>query len=416
MRDKHFKPVKNLPAKNSREPDLHQVYKHLFQQSRKDYRAARTRETFKKTLLMIIMLFSAAGLFLIIFYFSFLDPRLKHLHQDLIAERRKVSTLSSRVEEMKAVHQEYKSQIEAFQKTLGELKIEDNLVKDVDLSDIVRRNLNSIGRPSVEFRNLTRGNTGIRETALTFDLGTGEELPYVYSVLKKFKVKATIFISNEMPSLSYGALFNPGNINYLIKMGQLGCEFGNHTWSHYDLNRSLLETSKNTRLSLLYVADDVMDSADIQLELDRVEKKFYEQTGYNLAPLWRVPYGAINHTILSIAAEAGYPAHVFWSANKMGPLDFYDYITDRFITVKDPGTGTYYKKTNPYYFTSGEMLNRLKQWEKTDPHGLNGAIAICHLGTSRKTDKIIKILPHYISYFQNKGYRFVTVSRLMENL
>jgi hypothetical protein len=33
-----------------------------------------------------------------------------------------------------------------------------------------------------------------------------------------------------------------------------------------------------------------------------------------------------------------------------------------------------------------------------------------HLGTARKTDKIIYALPEYISFFQRKGYHFVTLS------
>jgi len=85
------------------------------------------------------------------------------------------------------------------------------------------------------------------------------------------------------------------------------------------------------------------------------------------------------------------------------------------LWVKDKESGEYTKRKNPYYFSSSEMLLRMKEWERIDKHGLNGAISIGHLGTGRKTDKIVRILPEYISYFQNKGYHFVPVSELINN-
>jgi peptidoglycan/xylan/chitin deacetylase (PgdA/CDA1 family) len=58
---------------------------------------------------------------------------------------------------------------------------------------------------------------------------------------------------------------------------------------------------------------------------------------------------------------------------------------------------------------------RLKRWEAADRNGLRGAISIGHLGTSRKADKIIYSLPEYISFFQRKGYHFVTLSELLND-
>jgi len=328
----------------------------------------------------------------------------------------KTQSLNSEIKKPTTPKEEYLNQIKDYPEAFRELKIEDNEVIDLDLTEKVEKTIKDIKISEAKFINIYRGNKAFPETALTFDLGTGEELPFVYTVLKKFGIKATIFISNEMESTEYGSLFNQRNIDYLIKMGELGCEFGNHTWSHYNLKRSIYETSKKTRLSLTFISDDVMDEVAIKMELERTSRFFYQKTGYRISPYWRAPYGAIDQRILSIAASAGYPYHVFWSANSKGPLDFYDYVKNRFIWVKDKNTGKYSRRKNPFYYTSEEMLYRLKEWERVDPHGLNGTISICHLGTSRKTDKIINILPEYIAYFQEKGYRFVRVSELMNKM
>ena len=218
-----------------------------------------------------------------------------------------------------------------------------------------------------------------------------------------------------MNSTEYGSLFDQKHLDYLIKLHEIGCEFGNHTWSHYNLQRSLYETSKKRRLGLSFISDEVLDEISLKLEFDMVRNKLYNDTGIELSPFWRAPYGAFDRRILKMASMAGYPNHVYWSSNKMGPLDFYDYVTKRNIRVKQRDTGKYIKVKNPFYFSSTEMLARLKEWERSDIHGLNGAISIAHLGTSRKNDKIIYILPEYISYFQNKGYHFVLVSEVIND-
>jgi peptidoglycan/xylan/chitin deacetylase (PgdA/CDA1 family) len=218
-----------------------------------------------------------------------------------------------------------------------------------------------------------------------------------------------------MQSDHYGSLFNSRNLKYLVKLNEIGCEFGNHTWSHYNLKRSLYETSKRSRLSFSSLSDEVIDEINIRQELKKVEDRVYRETGIVLAPFWRAPYGEIDERVLKVAAASGYPNHVFWSGNRMGPLDFYDYVTKRLVLSRDNATGKYVRAKNPFYFTSQEMLARMKQWEHSDPNGLNGAISISHLGTSRKSDRMVQILPEYISYFRNRGYRFVLVSEVINS-
>lgn len=398
-----------------KEPDSPELYHHIYELAQKDYKSRKVRIFARRSVLFIILIMSALGFFFLVFYFAFLHNYMERLNNQLFKYSRNVETLNTEIEKLTATGQGYLNTIKGYEDKLRNLKIEDNRIVDFDLSDTIRSNIAEIDAYEGKYENIYRGNTGFRETAITFDLGTGEELPYIYSVLKRFNVRATIFISNEMPSTEYGALFRQKNLAYLIKLNQLGCEFGNHTWSHYNLKSSLYETSKKRRLDLLFISDEVLDEINLKLEFDRVKDKLYRETGITLAPFWRAPYGAIDSRILTIASKSGYPSHVFWSSNKKGPLDFYDYITKRYIRVKNIKTGKYTRVKNPYYFSSTETLTRLKEWERADINGLNGAILIGHLGTSRKTDKIINILPEYISYFQNKGYHFVLISELINN-
>jgi peptidoglycan/xylan/chitin deacetylase (PgdA/CDA1 family) len=398
-----------------KERDVKDLYHHIYTLAQKDYKVFQIRALVRKITSLCLLVLAAAGLFFFSFYFVFLKDRLQDLKYQLEQYGKRLDILNSEVTRPNASELKYREQLEAYENTFSNLKIIDGLVIDLDMTDTVQSSLESIGSSNIPFTNIYRGNTSFKETALTFDLGTGEDLPYIYNILKRMGAKATIFISNEMPEMKYGALFNEKNIDYFIKLAEIGCEFGNHTWSHYNLKRSLYETSKKNRLNLSFVSDEVLDELTLKLEFDRVKNKFYSETGIILSPLWRAPYGAVDNKVLTLAAKAGYPNHVLWSFNRRGPLDFYDYVSRRSYWVKDPKTGRYKKQRNPYYFSSTEMLARLKLWEKSDRNGLSGAISIAHLGTARKNDKIVHILPEYVSYFQNKGYHFVLVSEIIND-
>ena len=392
-----------------------EIYQELYQQTRRDFNQARVRGLFRKSFMLLISILSVTGLGSALLYFTVIKTHLAGIRDEINRYRGEVTSLNREIQKLSASEHLYRSQIDEYRSVFSNLVIEDGRLIDVDLTSLVRESIESYEGGGYEYFNISRGNTSLPETALTFDLGTGEDLPQVYTVLNRLGARATVFISNEMASTEYGSLFRERNIAYLIKMGELGCEFGNHTWSHYHLKYSMYETSRRRRLHLSFISDEVLDELSLILEFDLVRKRFKEETGYDLSPLWRAPYGAVDHRILSVAAKAGYPSHVFWSGNELGPLDFFDYEKQRTVRVYDNDKNRYTFARNPNYFTSGEMLQRMKDWEKADPHGLNGAIAIAHLGTSRKLDKMVRILPEYVSYFQSSGYRFVTVSEVIND-
>jgi len=396
--------------------DHEEIYSYIYELSKRDYRGTQVRIFARRSISVLVLMLSAAGVFFTAFYFLFLQNSIETLRKEILQYRGSMDVLNSEIARLEESETEYKQKLREYQDTFSKMKIENGHILDFDLSEEVQKNISSVDALESEYRNITRGNTTFREVALTFDLGTGEDLPYVTTIMKRFGVRATIFISNEMSSDSYGSLFSERNLLYLSKLSQIGCEFGNHTWSHYNLKYSLYETSKRKRLELSFISDNVLEEVAIEREFARVKDHFQRETGIELEPFWRAPYGAIDHRILVTAARAGYPNHVLWSANREGPLDFFDYVKKRMVWVKEKKTADLVLQRNPFYFSSQEMLTRLKRWEEIDPNGFNGAIAISHLGTGRKTDKIIHILPEFISHFQARGYHFVLVSELLNDV
>jgi endoglucanase len=75
-----------------------------------------------------------------------------------------------------------------------------------------------------------------------------------------------------------------------------------------------------------------------------------------------------------------------------------------------PGTGTNADYTTPEmanYKSSQVLIDRLKEFEETDPDGLKGAIVLIHPGTEpSRTDKFYNRLEELIDYFESKGYKF----------
>jgi len=285
---------------------------------------------------------------------------------------------------------------------------------DVYFSKQVEENISFLKEASKnkKGRNILRGNEKQKEISLTFDLATGEELSTLLQYIKDYNIKVTLFLSNERPSDTSGSFFIRQNLDIIKKMAKTGrVEFANHTWSHFNYARSVSETSKKKRTVLEYLSKQVLDLPRMAEELKRVEDIFSALTKQELTKYYRLPYGAINQLILDAHASIGYQDHIMWSRNNRGSLDLPDYIHKPFLYKVHAGKKQVIK--NPYYKTSQETIEYLESWEASDPKGMNGAIILMHLGGPRKFDKLIYILPEFIGRMQKKGYKFVTLSEVL---
>ena len=178
--------------------------------------------------------------------------------------------------------------------------------------------------------------------ALTFDDGPYPKVTgHILDVLEKNGVCATFFVLGSRIE---------GREDVLTRMDELGCEIGNHSFSHADL----------TRLS----------KADCQRELSDTDAEIRRVTGHE-ASVVRPPYGYYNKTVMS---AAGRPL-ILWT------VDTNDW------RGKAPG----------------EIADYVIQQAK------EGSVILMHDQQTQTADAMEMIIPTLIE----EGFRFVTVSELI---
>lgn len=178
--------------------------------------------------------------------------------------------------------------------------------------------------------------------ALTFDDGPYPKVTgHILDVLEKNGVCATFFVLGSRIE---------GHEDMLTRMDELGCEIGNHSFSHADL----------TRLS----------KADCQRELSDTDAEIRRVTGHE-ASVVRPPYGYYNKTVMS---AVGRPL-ILWT------VDTNDW------RGKAPG----------------EIADYVIQQAK------EGSVILMHDQQTQTADAMEMIIPTLI----DEGFRFVTVSELI---
>lgn len=178
--------------------------------------------------------------------------------------------------------------------------------------------------------------------ALTFDDGPYPKVTgHILDVLEKNGVCATFFVLGSRIE---------GHEDMLTRMDELGCEIGNHSFSHADL----------TRLSM----------ADCQRELSDTDAEIRRVTGHE-ASVVRPPYGYYNKTVMSAAERP----LILWT------VDTNDW------RGKAPG----------------EIADYVIQQAK------EGSVILMHDQQTQTADAMEMIIPTLIE----EGFRFVTVSELI---
>lgn len=392
------------------EDKVHDIVNELSQDISRD---AQFRAKLKSILLRSVIGFALVFLLGIASYLTYLTYSINKIETELALKQITIDDLESSLNSLMYAEQIREEEALRIKKDI-DWNTESNVTR---LEKEVLVNLKIIESASQNSKgvNINRGNVNFPEIALTFDLSTGAELRNIENWIKKYDIRVTIFLSNERPADSNGSFFLGSNIRAIQRMAKSGkVEFGNHTWSHYNYVRSIHETSPKKRKILEYISKDVLTLENMAEELYRVETKFLDITGLPLTKYYRLPYGALNSLILNAHASIGYDQHIMWSNNSVGSLDLPDYIHKQFITkTNEKGKPVVVK--NPFYKTGRETLDFLYNWEMKDRSGMNGAIILMHLGSPRKFDKLIDILPEFIETMKAKGYKFVTVTEVLND-
>ncbi|MCX5692651.1 MAG: polysaccharide deacetylase family protein [Candidatus Omnitrophica bacterium] len=202
-----------------------------------------------------------------------------------------------------------------------------------------------------------RANVHGKVIALTFDDGPSNEwTPQILDALKEAKVKATFFALGE-----HVARY-PEIARRVIREGH---EIGNHSYNHHAL--------------IFY------KTGELKKEIKDCEKAVQDATGITTR-YFRPPKAWLNETEKKIINSMGYVV-VLWSLNSKDWVTFDDRYIVRFI-VKNVRPGDII-----LFHDSGGVF------------GVDG-------GDRNET---VKTLPDLINKLQGMGYKFLTISELLQS-
>ncbi len=203
------------------------------------------------------------------------------------------------------------------------------------------------------YRDIDNTGRENKKIALTFDDGPDDYYTdEVIDILDNYQIPANFYFIGEKVT-EYPEV--------VIRAYKEGHEIGNHSWSHANF-RDLDE-------------DELLD------ELSKTEEEIYQLTG-ELTAQFRPPYGAIDYEDLPILYEQGYDV-VNWSVDTRDWLD------------KHPDL--FHLNTIPYVDDGDIVLM----------HSASG-------GDSGSRKHMLTALPEMIHTLQSQGYKFVTVSELID--
>jgi peptidoglycan/xylan/chitin deacetylase (PgdA/CDA1 family) len=278
---------------------------------------------------------------------------LRWMRQHLTSRNPQGSRSNSRIARR---HQTRSAAVVVAALVIGFLVIPGKSVLAGDRSDSVQPNpLLAASGPARLAKTATEIERGPRrksQIALTFDAGANAEcFEDLIAALEKARVHSTFFITGNWAQR---------NMDCARAITRHGHEIGNHTWNHLDLTKHSNEI--------------------VREEITRAEDLLTEISGQTPRPRWRAPFGARDERVLRIAANLGYRS-IYWtidSLDSVEPRKTRDFLIDR-ITSK----------------TNAE---------------LDGAIILMHVGEKNTADA----LPVIIADLQARGFRLVTISRLLE--
>ncbi|GAA0369085.1 hypothetical protein GCM10008932_20930 [Alkalibacterium iburiense] len=198
-------------------------------------------------------------------------------------------------------------------------------------------------------RSISRGNTTEKVVALTFDDGADGT-----NITPILNTLSSHNVKATFFLTGQGTANHPQRIRDIVNRGH---DIGNHSYSHPDFTK--------------------ISSSEIRSQLQRTESLIQSVTGRTTKPFFRPPYGAYNSTVLNYVGDAGYTYSFMWT------IDTVDW------------TGN----------SSSDIVNRVMR--NITP----GAIILMHTGAGASgTPQAIGTM---ITRLKNSGYRFVTLSQLM---
>ena len=191
--------------------------------------------------------------------------------------------------------------------------------------------------------------TNKKNIYITFDAGYDNGvMPKILDVLKEKNVKSTFFVTGDFIKLEE---------ELLLRIVDEGHIVGNHTWGHKDIT--------------------TLSKDDLKLQLNKLEKAYYELTNKEMIKFFRPPSGQFNKEALTNLNDLGYHTF-FWS------IAYKDWLVD------------HQRGDNYAYNNVMEQLH-------------DGAIILMH---TVSTDNL-NSLPKIIDEIRAKGYEIKNLDELI---
>ncbi|MBQ3834485.1 MAG: polysaccharide deacetylase family protein [Elusimicrobia bacterium] len=200
------------------------------------------------------------------------------------------------------------------------------------------------------------GSRNKKEIALTFDDGPGYNTEEVLSILRLKKVKATFFLLGESIESK----------PYLVKeIAEDGHEIASHTYKHINFYKYKYKKTEDYNKLKDKISKNLLKN-------QRLIEKF---AGYK-PKLVRFPHGYMRQPALDVARENGYKV-INWSfGTDWNEFDSYEHLLGAYLEHAKPGT-----------------------------------IFLMH--DLKDNSLLVEMLPQLIDILQFVGYKFVTVSELL---
>ena len=197
---------------------------------------------------------------------------------------------------------------------------------------------------------VVKGNTSSKVVALTFDDGADGT-----NISRILQTLSTHNVKATFFLTGSGTKDHPQSIRNIAAAGH---QLGNHSYSHPDF--TTISTTK------------------MKKELADTEALVKSTTGKSTKPIFRAPFGATNSTVLKTVGDAGYTHTLHWNID----------------TIDWRG------------LSKTEVLNKVVN--NIEP----GSIVLMHTGAGAPGTPAA--LPEMITKLKAQGYKFVTVSELLQ--
>lgn len=212
---------------------------------------------------------------------------------------------------------------------------------------------------------------------LTIDTGSMKPAEEIAAILRKHKVKATVFLANEKTFRDDKTL-DPSWAAFWKSFAADGHVFGSHTWRHWYF-RSDLPDGEGVLYSGWVTGKTTLNREQLCEELDKPRHAFEAMTGVKMAQLWRAPGGATTPRTLEYAKACGYK-HVGWTPN--------GFLGDELPSQK---------------YSNQALLKKALRTLR------NGDILMMHLGIRSRKDPFWPMLDPLLAGLKQKGFCFATI-------